>query len=112
MLEIILFLGTFLIVFIVYLLFVIRRGKYLNKFLEGKEIKYLKKVYKVKITKDNEKKIALLVALSNSFIISVAVAIVCLFNNIFLQMIIGFISVITLILLCYHIIGKIFGGRK
>ena len=112
MLEVLLFLGTFLIVFIFYLLFVIRRGKYLNKFLEGKEIKYLKKVYKVKVNKQNEKKVALLIALSNSFIISVAVTIVCLVKNIFLQVIVGFVSVIVLILLCYHIIGKVFGGKK
>lgn len=112
MLEFLLFVGTFLVVFIFYLLFVIRREKYLDKFTQGKEITYLKKVYKVKVNDKNKRKIALLVALSNSFIISFTVAIVCLFKSIILQIVVGFITVIILILVCYHIIGIIFGKKE
>ena len=49
MFSLILFLVTFVVLFLIYLLFVIRRGKYLDKFIKGKEISYLKKVYKIKL---------------------------------------------------------------
>lgn len=106
--ELILFGGTFIIVFLIYYLFVIRRKKYLDKFINGKEIGYLKKVYKIKLKDEDNRKIALLIALTNSFIISLVVSIVCFLNNILLQLLLGFVLVIGLILLCYHIIGKIY----
>lgn len=105
--ELVLFIATFLIVFLIYYLFVIRRKKYLEKFINGKEVGYLKKVYKIKLKKEDYKKIALLISLTNSFIISVAVSLVCFFNNILLQLLLGFVLIIGLIILCYHIIGKI-----
>ena len=42
--RLLVFLGTFLTVFLIYYLFVIRRKKYLDKFIKGKEVLYLKKV--------------------------------------------------------------------
>lgn len=106
--QFILFLMIFIIVFLIYFLFVIRRKKYLDKFMGGKEISYLKKVYKIKIKDEKKKKLATLVALTNSFIISLCVSIVCFVNNILLQLLLGFILVVGLILGCYHIIGKLY----
>ena len=42
--KLLIFLVVFLIVFITYYLFVIRREKFLEKFINGKEVYYLKKV--------------------------------------------------------------------
>lgn len=106
--ELILFTVTFLIIFLIYYLFVIRRKKYLEKFINGKEIGYLKKVYKIKLKKEDYKKIAILIAITNSFIISLAISLVCFLNNLLLQLLLGFVIIIGLILLCYHIIGKIY----
>lgn len=111
MFNLILFLLTFVVVFFTYLFFVIRREKYLDKFIQGKEITYLKRVYKIKINKSDYKTIAYLVALSNSFIISLSVTIVSLFNNIFIQILVGFVTVLILIFVCYHIIGKLYKRR-
>ena len=108
MFSLILFFVTFIVVFLIYLIFVIRRRKYLDKFIKGKEITYLKKVYKIKIKESDYKSLALLIALTNSFIIATSVTIVSLFKNIFIEIIIGFITVMALILICYHIIGKIY----
>ena len=47
--PVILFLIMFIVVFLIYYLFVIRRKKYLYKFINGKEVSYLKKVYKINI---------------------------------------------------------------
>ena len=108
MFSLILFLVTFVVVFLIYLLFVIRRGKYLDKFIKGKEISYLEKVYKIKIKESDYRGISLLVAFTNSFIIATSVVLVSLFKNIFLEIIVGFITVMALILICYHIIGTIY----
>ena len=111
MFSLILFLMTFVIVFLVYLLFVIRRGKYLERFIAGKEISYLKRVYKIKIKESDYKAIAFIVTLTNSFIIAISVTVVSLFKSIFLEILVGFITVLVLILLSYHIIGKIYQKR-
>ena len=111
MFDIILCLLTFIFVFLIYYLFVIRRKKYLDKYMNGKEIYYLKKVYNVKINDKNKKRIALSVAFVNSFIIAVATSILLFVKNFILQLLLGFVVVIVLILLCYHIIGKIYGRR-
>ena len=108
MFSLILFFVTFIVVFLIYLLFVIRRKKYLDKFIKGKEITYLKKVYKIKIKESDYKGITMLVALTNSFIMATSVTIVSLFKNIFLEILVGFGTVMVLILICYHIIGKLY----
>ena len=106
--SLILFLVTFVVVFFIYLLFVIRRRKYLDKFIKGKEISYLKKVYKIKIKESDYKGIAILVAITNSFIMAISVTIVSLFKNIIIEILVGFGTVMALILICYHIIGKLY----
>lgn len=104
--RLLVFLGTFLTVFLIYYLFVIRRKKYLDKFIKGKEVLYLKKVYKLKIKEDDYKKIAYIIALTNSFIISITIFIVSFFKYFFVQLLIGFVIVMVLIVVSYHIIGK------
>ena len=108
MFSLILFIVTFVVVFLVYLLFVIRRSKYLDKFINGKEITYLKRVYKIKIKESDYKSIAKLLAITNSFIIACSVTIVSLFKNLILEILVGFATVMVLILICYHIIGKLY----
>ncbi len=87
----------------------------LNKFVNGKEMKYLKYKYKLDYTKINTKRLANVVAISNAFIISSTVTIVSYFDNYILQMLIGFFILIFLILFIYHIIGIIYkkkGDKK
>ena len=112
MFNLLLFVVTFVVVFVVYLLFVIRRGKYLDKFINGKEVGYLKKVYKIKVEKSDYKSLALLIAVTNSFIIAISVTVVSLFKNIFLEILVGFGTVLVLILVCYHIIGKLYQKKE
>ena len=105
--KLLIFLVVFLIVFITYYLFVIRREKFLEKFINGKEVYYLKKVYKLKIKKEDNKKIAIYISLTNSFIIAFTIFIISFFKSFILQMLIGFASVMVLIILLYHIVGKL-----
>ena len=114
--ELILYLVIFLIAYLFYIIFVLCRKSVLKKFPEGKEMKYLKYKYDIKVNDKNLKKVANLIFLTNSFILATTVYVVCLFDNFFLEIIVGVITLIILILVLYHIIGtylkKKQGGKK
>ena len=102
--EGLIFLVTFISIYIIYKVFVLSKEKALLKWEKVKEISYLKRVYKIK--KYNLKEVANNIALANSFIIAITVSIVSIFNNFVTQMLIGFVILISLTILIYHIIGK------
>ena len=108
---VILFLSIFLIVFIIYFLFVINRKKVLERFKNGKELSYLKYVYKLNYDKIDVKSLAYVIALSNAFILASTVTIVSLFNKFLMQMLIGLLTLFPLIIIIYHIIGKIYQNK-
>ena len=114
--ELILYLATFVIAYLFYLIFVLGRKNVLKKFPNGKEMSYLKIKYGIKIDDKNLKKIANKVCLANSFILATTVYVVCLFDNLFLELIVGVVTLVILILLLYHIIGTYYkkkqGGKK
>ena len=114
--ELILYLIIFVIAYLFYLIFVLCRKSVLKKFPEGKEIKYLKLKYGIKVNDNNLKKIANTLCLANSFILSTTVYVVCLFDNLIIELIVGVITLIVLILGIYHLIGTYYknkqGGKK
>ncbi len=103
--AILLFLITFIIIFIIYLLFVVFNKKGLKKIYNGTEAKYLKKLYKLDLNKLDKKKFAIHIALINSFIISITLSIVVLVENYLLMILLAFIIVILLILSLYHLLA-------
>jgi len=114
--ELILYLITFIIAYLFYVIFVLCRKSVLKKFPNGKEITYLKYKYNIKVNDSNLKKIANTIFLANSFILATTVYVVCLFDNFFIELIIGVITLIVLILGIYHLIGTYYkkkqGGKK
>lgn len=110
--ELILYLITFIVAYLFYLIFVISRKSVLKKFPEGKEMSYLKIKYGVKVNDRNLKEIARKVCLANSFILSTTVYVVCLFDNIFIEILVGGITLVTLILALYHLIGTYYKKKQ
>lgn len=110
--ELLLYLFTFIIAYLFYLIFVIGRKNVLKKFPEGKEMTYLKYKYGIKVTDKNLKKIAHKVCLANSFILSTTVYVVCLFDNLFIEILVGGITLIILILVLYHLIGTYYKKKQ
>ena len=110
--ELELFVFTFLIVYIFYLLFVLFRKNVLKKFPNSVSAMYLKNRYNVKITDKNIKKIAHAVYLANSLILSITVSIVCYFKSFIIGLLVCIVPLILMILVFYHIIGSIFKGGK
>jgi len=109
--EILLYIFIFLLVYLFYVVFVLKRENVFKKFKNGKEISYLKYKYNIKINKENEKKISKSIFLANSFILSTTVSIVFMLENIFLQILVGIFCLIVLILVSYHALGKIYRRR-
>lgn len=110
--EIILYVGTFVITYLFYLIFVISRKKVLKKFPNGKELSYLKLKYKIKITDKNLKGIANTVCLANSFILATVVYIICLFKEFIMQILVSIPITIVLILAIYHLIGTHYSRKQ
>jgi len=117
--ELIFYLITFIIAYLFYVIFVLCRKNVLKKFPNGKEMTYLKYKYGIKVNDKNLKKIANTVFLANSFILATTVYIVCLFDNFFIELIVGLITLLILILGIYHLIGTYYkkkqikqGGKK
>lgn len=110
--ELILYLATFIIAYLFYLIFVLSRKNVLKKFPDGKEMTYLKIKYGVKINDNNLKKIANKVCLANSFILATTVYVVCLFDNIFIEVLVGVATLVILILVLYYLIGTYYSKKQ
>ena len=103
--KVITFIVTFLVIYILYLFIVILRKKGLKRFTKSTEYLYLTKKYKLDVNKLEIKKLANTVALTNSFIISIAMLVTTFLKNTILKLMFGFITIFPLIIICYHLIG-------
>lgn len=110
--ELILYFITFVLIYLFYVIFVLNRKNVLKKFPDGKEMTYLKYKYNVKVNENNIKKIANSVFLANAFILSTTVYIVSLFDRFVLRILVGFITLVMLILVLYHFIGVHYKNRR
>ena len=110
--ELIIYLITFIFVYLFYIIFVYRNKTVFKKFPEGKEMKYLKYKYNIKVNDKNINKIAKSVFLANSFILSTTVYVMCFFDNIFIEIIVGLATLTLLILVMYYILGMCYKKEK
>ena len=110
--ELIFYVIMFGLVYLFYLIFVLCRKNVLKNFPNGKEMSYLKLKYGIKVNDKNIKKIANAIFLANSFILSTTVYVVCLFDNLLLEVIVGMVTLIILILSVYHLIGTYYKKKQ
>lgn len=108
--ELILFGFTFLLMIIVYEFIVYRFIKKLKgkKQYELAEVSYLVNVYRLDINKVNYKKLLHVIAFTSSLDIAIVVTIIANIKSFMLELIIGFISMIIIILISYHIVYLIY----
>ncbi len=103
--HIILFIMTYIFVFLIYQIFIVR-NKRRNSKKRPMEINYLIQKYNIDISKINYKKLLKVVALISSLDISIIVTIATLFDNYLIQIIIVFVLVIPTIMISYSFVGK------
>ena len=104
---VIFYLVVYLIVFLVtYIIDLIKIKKKKQKKIG--EIQYLTSKFKLDSNKINYKRVSLVIALLNSFIISTVTLVISLVNtNMTLQLVIGFVLLFALIYSVYEIYGRI-----
>lgn len=103
--EVLFSLAVFIILYLFYFVTVINRKKKLDKFMESMEITYLKRRYNLSLKNINKKPLAHLIALTNSFIVSLTLLATGITHNYILKLMVAFIIFIPLIIVSYHIIG-------
>ena len=109
--ELELFIFTFLVIYLSYIIFVLCRKKVLQKFPNSISAIYLKNRYNVVITDKNIRKVAHTVFLANSLILSLSVSIVCYFKSFIVGLLVCIVPLVLMIVVFYHIIGIIFGKK-
>ena len=107
--EIVLFLMTYVFVFIIYQIFIIspakkRKKNNVKSDKELFEIKYLVSKYKLDLDKISYNQLLQICALISSFDISIAVSVVALDNNFLVDMLFGFTRIFILIFISYHMV--------
>lgn len=114
--EIILFLMTYVFIFIVYQVLIIRKTKE-KKVKKGRkpkkkkntkpmEVSILESKYKIDLDKVDYNKLLLLISLVSSLDITIIITVVLIFDNYFLKVLVGFILTFPIILVSYGLIGR------
>lgn len=98
---------VFIIVYLIYLLFVVKRKKSTEKLKKSLEVRFLINRYHIDIDNINIRSLSNKIALCNSFIISTTFMIVLFIKPFILKMLLGFVVLFPLILISYHILAKL-----
>ena len=104
--EIILFLMTYLFVFFIYQIFIIRKAKRKNSKKRPMEVNYLINKYHIDIKRIDYKKLLLIISLVSSLDISILVTIILIFDSYFIKIVVALLLVIPIIVISYHFIGS------
>ena len=106
------FIFCFAVVYLLYSIIVIWRKKGFEKFKTSKQLIFFKMAYNINIDKINLKKFARDLALTNAFIIAFTCTVIEIFDNLILKMLVGFIILLTLMLLMYKLLGTIYKKKE
>ncbi len=107
-LQIELFILTFLFIFIIYELLLVRKCKKDKRRKKPIEVQYLENRYHLNLNKVNYKRLLNIVSLVSALDISLVVTIVSLLNNMYLQLAVAFLAIFVVILVSYSIVGTIY----
>lgn len=95
---------TFVIVYLLYELLLVRRKNKINNIYKSAEVLILNKILHVDTNKINAKNLTRIIAFINAFIISVTIEIILVVTSkIILQMLLGFVILLVLICIIYPI---------
>lgn len=110
--KILLFIISFLVVYLVYFLVVVSRKKGLEAFRNGKQLLFFKTAYNLNIDKLDCKKFANSLSITNAFIIAFTITVIEFFESNIVKLGVGFALLIPLILVCYYILGNVYKKKE
>ena len=113
MLDIVIGIIIFTLVYLCYLLIIILNKKRLNKYItKGRETNLIKKKYNLDYDKINHKLIAHVFGLSNGLVLSMVYMVMVLVDNVILKFLLALICMVILLLVSYTLIGKFLKGKE
>lgn len=111
--EVILFIMSFIFIFLIYQFFLIipakkakndKKKKSHKERRELVEINYLVKRYRLDMDKVNYNQLLQIVGIVSSFDISLIVSIIVALNNFLLEVVLGFVVTLLIIIVSYHLV--------
>ena len=113
--ELLLFIMSYVLIFVTYQLFIVIPAKKRNNKKKSNkellEIKYLEVKYNLDLKRINYNQLVQICGIVSSLDISIAVYLVTLVKSLFLEILVGFISVFFLIFISYYLV-YLFYKRK
>lgn len=114
--QVILFFMTYVFVFILYQVLIVRKTKE-KKIKKGRkpkrvkntkpiEVSFLEKKYHIDLDKINYNKLLLVISLVSSLDITIIVTLVLIFNSYILKVLVGFLLTFPIIYVSYELIGR------
>ncbi|MBS7020640.1 MAG: hypothetical protein KH135_02040 [Firmicutes bacterium] len=103
--EIILFTFTFLLIYGIYAMMILKSEKRLEKYKTSVEIKDLEGKYHIQTNRFEFRKLARMVLITNTFDICVTAALACLIPNFILMFLVGVLILLVVIFISYHLLG-------
>lgn len=103
---------VFIVIYLFYVIFVINKKKKLEKMKNNVSVLYLVSKYNIDIKKINMKVFAHVIALSNSFIISITFFIISFVDNYYLKLLVCIAVIVPVLYIMYMIIGKMYQKKK
>ncbi len=104
--EIILFIFTFLIVYIIYQIFIVRKEKRRNSKKRPPEVNFLIYKYNIDIKKLDYHKMLNTISIISSLDITIIVTIISTLTNFWIQLIVALVLIFPIFLISYYFIGK------
>lgn len=104
--QIILFIFTFVFVFLIYQILLIGKNKRRNNKKQPMEVKYLETKYKLDLKKLNYKRLLLLISVVSSLDISLIITIALFFKSYLIELVVAVILIIPVIIISYSFVGK------
>lgn len=112
--QVILFLLTYIVVFIVYNILLSRKTKKKKKDKANKpiEVIILESRYKIDIEKLNYKRLLLVISIVSSLDITIIITLILLLDSYILQLLVALVLTFPMILCSYHFIGRYYQKRR
>lgn len=110
--EFIAYLLCFGFVYLIYFFLIIGREKKRAMYRTSMEVLYLEEKYKINTKKINSKQLAQQLALANAFIIANTVLLISFIDNLVIKILVGFVVLIPMILIVYHLIGTYYQRKE
>lgn len=100
------FMISFVVIYLLYFIVIVSRKKGLESFKNGKQFEFFVKKYELNKSKLNIKSFANSFAFINAFIIALTFTILELFNNLVLKLVLCVFILVPLMLIMYNFLGR------